>query len=33
MPAFGGFLDEAAVAAVSAWVLELARRAEGRQPN
>jgi len=28
MPAFGGFLDAAAVANVSAWVLELARRAE-----
>jgi mono/diheme cytochrome c family protein len=33
MPAFGTFLDEAAVANVSAWVLELARRAEGAQPN
>jgi len=27
MPAFGSFLDETAVANVSAWVLELARRA------
>ena len=33
MPAFGNFLDEAAVANVSAWVRELARRAEEKQPN
>ncbi|HZL92324.1 MAG TPA: PQQ-binding-like beta-propeller repeat protein, partial [Vicinamibacterales bacterium] len=33
MPAFGNFLDEAAVANVSAWVLELARRAEEAQSN
>ena len=33
MPAFGGFLDEAAIANVSAWVRELARRAEEKQPN
>ena len=33
MPAFGGFLDDAAIANVSAWVRELARRAEGKQPH
>jgi quinohemoprotein ethanol dehydrogenase len=33
MPAFGGFLDEIAVANVSAWVLELARRAEQKDPR
>ncbi len=33
MPAFGSFLDEAAVANVSAWVRELAQRAEGKHPN
>ncbi len=33
MPAFGSFLDEAAIANVSAWVRELARRAEEKQPN
>ena len=33
MPAFGGFLDDAAVANVSAWVVELARRAEQQDPN
>jgi alcohol dehydrogenase (cytochrome c) len=33
MPPFGTFLDEAAVANVSAWVLELARRAEAKQSN
>jgi quinohemoprotein ethanol dehydrogenase len=33
MPAFGSFLDDAAIANVSAWVLELARRAEGKQPH
>ena len=33
MPAFGNFLDEAAVANVGAWVRELARRAEEKQPN
>jgi mono/diheme cytochrome c family protein len=33
MPAFGSFLDEAAIANVSAWVHELARRAEEKQPN
>ena len=33
MPAFGGFLDEAAIANVSAWVRELARRAEEKQRN
>ena len=32
MPAFGSFLDEAAVANVSAWVRELAQRAEGKKP-
>ena len=33
MPAFGSFLDEAAVANVSAWVLELAQRAQDRLSN
>jgi alcohol dehydrogenase (cytochrome c) len=33
MPAFGTFLDEAAVANVSAWVLELVRRAEEEHSN
>jgi quinohemoprotein ethanol dehydrogenase len=33
MPAFGGFLDAAAIANVSAWVVELARRAEEQQSN
>jgi mono/diheme cytochrome c family protein len=33
MPAFGGFLDGVAVRNVSAWVLELARRAEAKQSN
>jgi len=31
MPAFGSFLDDAAIANVSAWVRELALRAEGKQ--
>jgi len=33
MPAFGSFLDAAAIANVSAYVLELARRAENKQSN
>jgi mono/diheme cytochrome c family protein len=33
MPAFGTFLDESAVANVSAWVVELARRAEEQKSN
>ncbi len=33
MPAFGGFLDEADVANVSAWVRELAQHAEGKKSN
>jgi len=33
MPAFGSFLDEAAIANVSAWVRELTQRAEGKKPN
>jgi mono/diheme cytochrome c family protein len=33
MPAFGSFLDEAGIANVSAWVGELARRAEGKQSH
>jgi quinohemoprotein ethanol dehydrogenase len=33
MPPFGGFLDAAAIANVSAWVQELARRAEAQQGN
>ena len=33
MPAFGSFLDEAAIANVSAWVSELARRTEEKQPH
>jgi quinohemoprotein ethanol dehydrogenase len=33
MPAFGSFLDDAAIANVSAWVLELARRAQAEQSN
>jgi alcohol dehydrogenase (cytochrome c) len=31
MPAFGSFLNDAAIANVSAWVFELARRAEEKQ--
>jgi mono/diheme cytochrome c family protein len=30
MPAFGSFLDDAAIANVSAWVRELARSAEAK---
>jgi mono/diheme cytochrome c family protein len=33
MPAFGSFLDAAAIANVSAYVLELARRAESKPAN
>jgi mono/diheme cytochrome c family protein len=33
MPAFSGFLDDAAIANVSAWVRELAQRAAGKQPK
>jgi quinohemoprotein ethanol dehydrogenase len=33
MPAFGSFLDEAAIANVSAWVSELARRTEEKQSH
>ena len=33
MPAFGGFLDAAAIANVSAWVRELTRSAEGKRPK
>jgi quinohemoprotein ethanol dehydrogenase len=33
MPAFGSFLDEAAIANVSAWVRELTQRAEVKSPR